>query len=153
MSTGRRGGGARLDGWATGARRSAGGNRSMPVSMNTIRQAGAGPAVAIVAFALGVCAAAPAGAEEDVVGGLEYRNSCAPCHGAGGQGNGPVAEHLNVKPADLTKLTERNDGQFPFLEVFQVIDGRTRVAGHGDRTMPIWGQRYREETGYTDIPI
>lgn len=111
------------------------------------------PAAALVAIALGVAAAPPAVADEEIAGGLEYLNSCAPCHGVGGKGDGPVARHLNVKPTDLTTLAEQNDGVFPFLEVFQIVDGRTMVAGHGDRTMPIWGQRYREETGYADIPI
>lgn len=107
-------------------------------------------AAAIVALAL---AAGPAAAEEDIIGGNEFLNSCAPCHGVGGRGDGPVAEHLNVKPTDLTKMAEQNDGEFPFLKAFHIIDGRSMVAGHGTRTMPIWGQRYRAEAGGDEQPI
>jgi mono/diheme cytochrome c family protein len=95
----------------------------------------------------------PSRASEDVVGRSEYLNSCAACHGEGGDGNGPVAQHLNVKPADLTRMAERNGGEFPFLEAFQIVDGRTTIRGHGDRTMPIWGLRYRAEAGYDEQPI
>jgi mono/diheme cytochrome c family protein len=31
-----------------------------------------------------------------------YRQTCAPCHGAGGKGDGPAAATLNPKPADHT---------------------------------------------------
>ena len=84
-------------------------------------------------------------AEEEIVGGTEYLNSCAACHGVGGRGDGPVAEVLNVPPSDLTTLAARHDGTFPFLKVFQIIDGRTMAPGHGEREMPVWGQRYREQ--------
>ena len=33
------------------------------------------------------------------------------------------------------------------MQVFQVIDGRSLVSGHGTREMPIWGRRYQEEVG------
>lgn len=106
------------------------------------------------ALALGlVVAAGPAVAEEDIIGGDEFLNSCAPCLGAGGRGDGPVAEHLNVKPSDLTKMAEQNDGRFPFIEAFHIVDGRTMVGGHGARAMPIWGQGYRIEAGGDEQPI
>lgn len=77
----------------------------------------------------------------------EYMNSCAVCHGESGRGDGNLTNFLNVKPTDLTKLTENNHGTFPFLDVFQVIDGRSQVSGHGTRDMPVWGRRYQEEMG------
>lgn len=77
----------------------------------------------------------------------EFLNSCAVCHGTSGRGDGNLVNFLNVKPTDLTKLTANNDGKFPFLEVFQVIDGRTMVSGHGERDMPVWGRRYQEDIG------
>lgn len=115
-----------------------------------IRLTGMPAAMAVLGLVL---MAAPAAAEEDIIGSAEFLNSCAPCHGAGGRGDGPVAEHLNVKPGDLTKLAEKNDGQFPFLKAFHIIDGRTMLSGHGTRTMPIWGQRYRIEAGGDEQPI
>lgn len=119
----------------------------MPTGRQIHRRKAAALAVAAAALVIG----APAGAEEDIAGGNEYLNSCAPCHGPGGRGDGPVAQHLNVAPSDLTTIAERHDGEFPFLRVFQIIDGRALVPAHGDRTMPIWGQRYREEAAGGDV--
>jgi hypothetical protein len=50
-----------------------------------------------------------------------------------------------VKPSDLTRLSERNNGQFPFLNVFMIIDGRTTVRSHSTSAMPIWGDRYQQQ--------
>ncbi len=93
-----------------------------------------------------------AAAEEDLIGADEYEASCLACHGVGGRGNGPMAEFLSVAPTDLTTISRNNDGVFPLLEVFQVIDGRTVVGAHGVRDtegweMPVWGARYKEQTG------
>lgn len=82
----------------------------------------------------------------------EFMNSCAVCHGASGRGDGNLVNFLNVKPTDLTKLSANNDGKFPFLEVFQVVDGRTMVSGHGERDMPVWGRRYQDDVGETFGP-
>ena len=71
--------------------------------------------------------------------------SCAVCHGEDGRGDGPVATVLTIKPADLTVLSRRNGGQFPFEHVVATIDGRTSIKAHGTREMPIWGARYEEQ--------
>ncbi|EKV28450.1 hypothetical protein C882_1024 [Caenispirillum salinarum AK4] len=109
----------------------------------------AGPALA-AALVLPALAATPAGAEEEIIGSGEYRMSCAPCHGAGGRGDGPVAEFLEGGAPDLTTLSERNDGDFPFRQVVQMIDGRIDVRAHGGRDMPVWGRRYAAEIGGPD---
>lgn len=75
----------------------------------------------------------------------EYLAACAACHGPSGKGDGPVAQYLNVRPPDLSQLTRRSDGQFPFYKVFQLVDGRTLGGVHGSRAMPIWGQRFAAE--------
>lgn len=95
---------------------------------------------------------APAYAEEDLIGADEYLISCASCHGVGGKGDGPMAQYLTVLPTDLTQVTKSNDGVFPVLEMFQIIDGRTELGAHGVRhtegwEMPVWGSRYKEEAG------
>ena len=36
-----------------------------------------------------------------------FRVYCASCHGIAATGNGSVAEFLNVPPADLTKISEK----------------------------------------------
>jgi hypothetical protein len=47
-----------------------------------------------------------------------------------------------VDPGDLTQLAKNNEGEFPFDRIFQIIDGRYEVAAHGEREMPVWGDRY-----------
>lgn len=84
-------------------------------------------------------------AEEELIGSDEYRISCAVCHGVGGRGNGNLAQYLNIKPSDLTVLKRENGGEYPFMRIFQMIDGRAVIAGHGERAMPVWGDRYRKE--------
>lgn len=95
-------------------------------------------------------ASSAAHAEDDTIGSDEYRISCMSCHGVGGRGDGALAKFLTVKPTDLTSLSKNNGGQYPklkagqypFLSVYQVIDGRADVAVHGERAMPVWGNRY-----------
>jgi mono/diheme cytochrome c family protein len=85
-------------------------------------------------------ALAPHGWAEDAVPGkIEYLSSCAACHGEDGRGDGILASILKVPPADLTTLARRNGGYFPLTAVTEIIDGRTLIAAHGTREMPIWG--------------
>jgi mono/diheme cytochrome c family protein len=70
----------------------------------------------------------------------EYMNKCAVCHGQSGKGDGRMTDVLKVAPADLTVLSEKNGGVFPYDRVYAVIDGRELVRGHGDRDMPVWGK-------------
>jgi mono/diheme cytochrome c family protein len=73
----------------------------------------------------------------------EFRNSCASCHGDDAKGAGWLTRLFKgIDPGDLTQLAKNNDGQFPFDQVFQVIDGRAEMAAHGPRKMPVWGDRY-----------
>ncbi len=90
-------------------------------------------------------AAAIAGAAQaqDVdVGKSEFQSSCASCHGADGKGNGPLREQLKVPPPDLTILARNNNGEFPAAALYQTIDGSKAVPAHGNREMPIWGERF-----------
>ena len=92
-------------------------------------------------------------AGEPTVGEKEYTESCAVCHGTDGTGSGPFAAMLVNKPSDLTGLTKRNRGIFPFNQVLLVIDGRFAEAVHGPRAMPVWGSRYKAEADryFTDF--
>jgi len=76
-----------------------------------------------------------------------YEQSCAVCHGREGRGDGGAMNLLTVKPTDLTQLSKKNDGTFPFWRVYRVIDGREEIKGHGTRDMPLWGQEFRMQTG------
>ena len=83
-----------------------------------------------------------ASAQNMDVGKAEYQSGCASCHGINGKGDGPVGKDLKTRPADLTVLAKKNNGVFPVNAVYQIIDGREPVAGHGTREMPIWGWRF-----------
>ena len=65
--------------------------------------------------------------------------TCANCHGFDLRGKGEIAATLSDKPTDLTRLAEKNNGVFPTERLTEVIDGRAKVAGHGPREMPVWG--------------
>jgi len=80
-----------------------------------------------------------AAAQDAIPGKTEYLSSCAACHGEDGRGGGVLASVLKVPPADLTTLAARNGGNFPLSAVTEIIDGRTLIAAHGSRDMPIWG--------------
>lgn len=78
-------------------------------------------------------------------GQFHYQRYCAVCHGEQGTGNGPMAADLRVPPADLTQLSKKNGGQFPFWQAYRVVEGREAVRGHGTREMPLWGEELRRE--------
>ncbi len=71
-----------------------------------------------------------------------FRAWCRSCHGAEAEGNGPMAEYLSPKPADLTQLSEKEGGHFYFGRVEAKIDGREKVKGHGSKDMPVWGEAF-----------
>ena len=91
------------------------------------------------------------------LGKSEFENSCALCHGKDGKGAGAITDLLKKSPTDLTTLAKKNQGVFPFDRVYAVIDGREIVKGHGDRDMPVWGDRYASDSVqaaeyYMDVP-
>ena len=82
-------------------------------------------------------------ADDPHLGITEYEIACMPCHGVNGRGDGRLAKSLSKPPADLTRIAKSHGGKFPIQEVEEMIDGRAIVAAHGDRDMPVWGDRYR----------
>jgi len=80
-------------------------------------------------------------------GKYEYETHCAVCHGLNGKGNGPLAQQIRSVTGvpDLTELSEKNNGVFPFARVYEVIDGTQIATWHGTRQMPVWGPRYNSE--------
>lgn len=88
--------------------------------------------------------AAAAKTERVAAGRLSYRVHCASCHGEGGRGDGPMVQALKVRPSDLTRLAAAPGGRFPRDEVYQVIDGRREVLGHGHGAMPVWGATFQD---------
>jgi mono/diheme cytochrome c family protein len=86
----------------------------------------------------------PAGQSVDV-GKHEYEAHCVACHGSTGKGDGAFAKMLKsgTVVANLTQVSKKNNGVFPFARVYETIDGRVLVTAHGPREMPIWGSEYR----------
>jgi mono/diheme cytochrome c family protein len=76
------------------------------------------------------------------MGEVTYKTYCASCHGTKAEGDGPLAPHLGTRPSDLTTLSKRNEGKYPFTKVYHVIDGRRPVKAHG--AMPAWADAFRE---------
>ncbi len=104
-------------------------------------------AIGIVCIALLACSAeagqqtgpvVPPLISESAYGPDLYRAYCASCHGKDGRGDGPVAPALKVSPPDLTRLTARQGGMFPAIEVQAILRG-TAVSAHGSEEMPVWG--------------
>jgi mono/diheme cytochrome c family protein len=81
------------------------------------------------------------------VGASTFREYCRSCHGSEGKGDGSVGKYLDPKPADLTRISERNKGEFPAEQVQAAIAGGKSIKGHGDSEMPIWGNAFREVRG------
>lgn len=73
----------------------------------------------------------------DLVSGRAlYVANCVACHGAGGKGDGPAADGLATRPADLTGISARNGGVFPMAPVMTTINGYFRA---DDAVMPHFG--------------
>ena len=71
-------------------------------------------------------------AEEEpaiAAGKQEFQRNCGICHGLGGKGDGPIVKLLKQKPADLTQLNKKNNGEFPFWQTYRMIDGREPIDG------------------------
>jgi len=79
-------------------------------------------------------------------GSAIFENYCAACHGRSARGDGPLADSLKTRPADLTLIAKRNGGSFPADQVTRIIDGRNPVKGHGGGDMPIWGDAFAKST-------
>ena len=94
--------------------------------------------------ALGRPAQEPAKTDRAATGRLSFRVHCASCHGEGGKGDGPMAKVLKIQPADLTRLALSHQGRFPRDEVYNAIDGRREVTGHGPTGMPVWGATFQD---------
>ncbi|MGC2827193.1 MAG: cytochrome c [Pseudolabrys sp.] len=86
------------------------------------------------------------------VGKNEYDTRCAICHGLSGKGDGPYVQLLKegTDLPNLTELSKKNGGVYPFLRVYWTIDGTVRVRAHGSANMPIWGQVYKLQSHNLD---
>ena len=76
------------------------------------------------------------------LGKWEFEAHCAVCHGLSGAADAPYEVFLTKSTPNLSTLSKRNGGVFPFARVYEVIDGRQEVQAHGPKDMPIWGRDY-----------
>ena len=74
-----------------------------------------------------------------------FRYYCAACHGTDGRGHGPPSVALKHAVSDLTLISQRKGGKFPYEHVKGIIEGKQPgPLAHGDREMPIWGPIFHE---------
>lgn len=110
----------------------------------------------LAALAAGVVSAGPVAAQDHRIGAELYQRYCVSCHGESGIGEGPVAPFFKIDMPNLTTLTSRNDGVFPFMEVVEIISGGPRIEAHGG-AIPIWGsplmRREMGRAGYSGTTI
>ncbi len=82
-------------------------------------------------------------------GAADFADLCAPCHGPTGVGNGPMAADLDIKPADLTGLSDRNGGVFPLARVMSKIWGYSE--GAVPSMMPAFGPLLDSQIVLVDV--
>lgn len=111
-----------------------------------LRRRAGSKAAGFAAISLLATLAVPAMAGDAVEqsGKDRFGQYCAVCHGPGAKGDGPFANLMTTKPADLTILAKNNKGEFPFGHVYDTIDGRNMLTAHGTRDMPIWGHELKD---------
>jgi mono/diheme cytochrome c family protein len=84
-------------------------------------------------------------ARKPVEGAKIFRYHCAACHGADGRGHGPASVALKHPVPDLTLISQRSGGKFPYQRVKEIVGGKEPGSpAHGDREMPIWGPIFHE---------
>lgn len=103
---------------------------------------------------LGVAACAstsPRNRSVKELSGVElHEQLCASCHGVAGQGDGPVSSLIKIGVPDLTRIAQRDGGEFPTEDVRRAIDGRWDRRAHGARDMPVWGWQFYDSASQND---
>jgi mono/diheme cytochrome c family protein len=84
------------------------------------------------------------------LGNYLFRTYCASCHGTSARGDGPLADSMRRRPSNLTEISARHKGAFPSELMYKIIDGRTRVPGHGGPDMPVWGDAFMRTSDRAD---
>jgi mono/diheme cytochrome c family protein len=86
-------------------------------------------------------------------GKVMYKQYCAACHGANGKGHGPATPTLNVRVPDLTTLSKRHGGKFPFEYVESVLRFGPGFGAHGSSEMPVWGPIFQYLENYNEAAV
>jgi mono/diheme cytochrome c family protein len=94
---------------------------------------------ALTAAVLGLSLLGSVANAQERTGSSLFVAHCSACHGAEGEGGGPVASVMSISVPNLRAIAMRNGGVFPADAVAAYIDGREQRAAHGSRVMPVWG--------------
>lgn len=86
-------------------------------------------------------------------GKVMFKEYCAACHGIDAKGNGPARSALKVPAADLTTLSKRHGGEFPYDYVTNVLLFGPGVAAHGSSDMPTWGSYFQHIDNYNKVVV
>lgn len=74
-----------------------------------------------------------------------FQSHCASCHGADARGHGSDAAALKQPLQDLTLLSARNGGKFPYQQIKEIIQGKQPAPrAHASSEMPVWGPIFHE---------
>lgn len=84
------------------------------------------------------------------LGSYLFKTYCATCHGTTAHGDGPLAAAMTRRPPDLTGIAKRQKGTYSREMVYRIIDGRTKVSGHGGPDMPVWGDAFMRTADNVD---
>jgi mono/diheme cytochrome c family protein len=85
------------------------------------------------------------GRSQFMEGPAVFQAYCAACHGKDARGGGPAASALKRRTPDLTRMSRRNGGIFPFERIQKIISGNgPGITAHGSREMPVWGPIFDE---------
>jgi mono/diheme cytochrome c family protein len=98
-----------------------------------------------IAVSIATSAVDIAYAQQTEVGKDDFLKLCSGCHGSSGKGDGPNAKSLRKPPADLTRLSQNNNGRFPLVRVYDVMDGRIDIIVHGPREMPSFAEVLKKD--------
>ena len=82
-----------------------------------------------------------------------FKQYCAACHGLDAKGHGPARAALKIPAADLTTLTKRHGGEFPYDLVTNVLRFGPGVAAHGSSDMPTWGGIFQYMDNYNQAVV
>jgi mono/diheme cytochrome c family protein len=86
-------------------------------------------------------------------GKVMFKQYCAACHGMDAKGHGPARATLKVPAADLTTLSKRHGGEFPYDLVSNILRFGPGLAAHGSSDMPTWGPIFQYMDNYNQAVV